>query len=84
VFTAAATNYEYFHDLSLLLCAAHTRVVEHVLHVVQVFQHVQQLLHPRSVVADSSMVFSGRMVTSATSGFRPAASSAFFTASKSA
>ena len=31
----------------------------------------------------SSMVFSGRMVTSATSGLRPAASSAFFTASKS-
>ena len=32
----------------------------------------------------SWMVFSGRIVTSATSGFRPAASSAFFTASKSA
>src|SRR5690606_24716463 len=31
----------------------------------------------------SSMVFSGRIVTSATSAFRPAASSAFFTASKS-
>src|SRR6185369_6073332 len=31
----------------------------------------------------NSIVFSGRIVTSATSAFRPAASSAFFTASKS-
>jgi hypothetical protein len=58
-------------------------VVEHVLHVVQVFQHVDDLLHAGSVLARQRMVFSGRIVTSAISAFRPAASSAFFTVSKS-
>ena len=48
VLTATTADYQYFHQTSLII---NFGVVENVLHIVQIFQHIQQFLHFDRIIA---------------------------------